>query len=154
FALAKVMDRFGGGDLEARGDPIGPIEVREMARRFNAMADALEKQRETQRSFLASVAHDLRHPLGALKLATAVLRPGGGAVGEDRLKMVEPVVKRQIQRLERMVTDLLDTTSIEAGRLRLHLEVHDARRLIDETRELFEAAKADHPLAVLVPEAP
>ena len=152
FDLSAAMHRFGAGATSARAPEEGPDEIAEMARRFNQMADALVRQREVQRTFIAGVAHDLRNPLGALKLSTDVLDIDEPT--PDRTRRVLGVVRRQVGRLERMVSDLLDTANLEAGQLSLRLERHDARELAKDVVRLFEDSSTVHRLTLTSPSAP
>ncbi|WP_257446152.1 sensor histidine kinase [Archangium lipolyticum] len=130
----------------------GATELRDIARAFNEMVARLERQREAQVSFLAGVAHDLRNPLSVLQLATR-----GASAGElppERAQQRLAMVERQVERLGRMVNDLLDTTRIEAGQLELHLGEHDLIELVRESVELHRPVSPLHTLELQVPEQP
>jgi signal transduction histidine kinase len=75
--------------------------------------------------FLAGVAHDLRNP-PVLKLAD-----------DDDVPERVPIMKRQVDYLDRMIGDLLDASRIEAGQLELRPQQEDARGLVCEVYELF-----------------
>jgi signal transduction histidine kinase len=154
FSLLATMDRFGEGQLDARAAVEGPAELRDMATRFNGMADALVRQRDAQRTFLSGVAHDLRNPLGALRLSLDMLRKGEATLTAERRDKLLAMVTRQTERLERMIQDLVDTTTIEAGHLRLVIAEHDARALAREVVELFERTSARHRLEIDAPPTP
>ncbi|CAN5851398.1 hypothetical protein BH20GEM3_BH20GEM3_06160 [soil metagenome] len=66
---------------------------------------------------LGVVAHDLRNPVGTVRMATDLLLDpntrGSGAALERHLG----IIRRQADRMERLIRDLLDVTRIEAGRL-------------------------------------
>jgi signal transduction histidine kinase len=156
FALADTMKRFGEGQRTVRAAEQGPTELREMTQRFNEMADALAKQRDAQVAFLGGVAHDLRNPLGALKLAVDSIAPDEPLPPEPQLRRMLAIIHRQIGHLDRMVTDFLDITKIEAGKLELEVGEHDLRDIVAGAAELFTAAERerfavtmpDHPVAV------
>lgn len=131
---------------------VGAQELRNIARAFNDMVSRLERQREAQVSFLAGVAHDLRNPITALKLAAS--GAGSGAIPPERALQRLAMVERQVERLGRMVNDLLDTTRIEAGQLALHLEEHDLAELVREAVELHRHISDRHDLELQVPESP
>jgi two-component system, OmpR family, sensor histidine kinase MtrB len=151
FSLSTVMERYGKGDRDARALETGPRELREMSRRFNEMANALTAQRRTQIAFLAGVAHDIRNPLSVLKMSVARVTPDQPLPSEQRLRALIDKIARQIIRLERMVTDLLDITQIEAGHLELRLDTHDAREIVTQVINLFEEARAERRLHVSLP---
>ncbi len=152
FSLLRSMERFGRGDREVRADEEGPSELHELARRFNEMAAALVAQREVQTSFLGGVVHDLRNPLAALKLATAVARRRDRSPADVNLARLGDQADRQISRMERMLGDLLDTVRIEAGKLDLQLEWRDMRELVRDVASSFEATSPKHDLVVDVPD--
>ena len=143
FTIRDAMRRFALGDRSARAPESGPDELRIIASQFNSMADSIARQRENQLAFLAGVAHDLRNPLSVLKLSTMTTSP-------DRL----PIMKRQVDYLNRMIGDLLDASRIEAGRLEIRTEQADARTLVREAYELFRDVSPKHTLSINVPEEP
>lgn len=151
LALASSIERFARGDREARAAEVGPGELREMARRFNQMADALATQRQDQLAFLGGVAHDLKNPLSALRLSVALIAPGQPLPAEPKIRRTMDLVERQIAQMERMVGDLLDMARIESGQLELQFQVRDAGALVREVVELFEATSPQHELAVQIP---
>jgi signal transduction histidine kinase len=144
------MRRFGAGDATARAPDAGPAELRAMARQFNEMAAALAAMRERQMTFLAALAHDLRTPLSALKLATS--GPERAASDGDASAARLLLVRRQVLRLERQVTDFLDAARIEAGRLEVRPESVDLRPIVEGVVSLFGASSTAHRITARVPE--
>jgi two-component system, OmpR family, sensor histidine kinase MtrB len=154
LSLAHAIQRFAEGDRAARAPESGPTELREMAARFNRLASALATQRKAQSAFLAGVAHDLRTPLNALQLSTALVPADRPLPPEDRIRKTLGVVNRQVARLERMVGDFLDMSRIDAGELELDLEQSDARELAREVVELFQSTSSSHRLELSMAEQP
>jgi signal transduction histidine kinase len=141
LGLADTVKRFGEGERTARSDARGPLELREMSQRFNEMADALKTQREAQIAFLGGIAHDLRTPLSALRIAVDIVGPDEPLPPEAHVRHVLSVIGRQIDRLERMTHDLLDLSKIEAGKLELDVANRDLRPIARHVAELFEGAR-------------
>ncbi|WP_049805109.1 HAMP domain-containing sensor histidine kinase [Stigmatella aurantiaca] len=154
IGVSQAMRRFGAGDKETRAPERGPAELREMALTFNEMAATLAQRQEEQLTFLAGVAHDLRNPLAALKMSTALAGSGRNEASPERIQRMLTLVRRQVARLDRMVGDLLDAARIEAGRLELHIEERDAREMARSVVELFEASGQGRELRLSVPEVP
>ncbi len=152
--VSQAMRDFGGGRKRTRAPETGPAELREMARTFNEMASTLSRQQEDQLAFLAGVAHDLRNPLSALKMSTALADPSRADASPERIQKMIGLVRRQVARLDRMVGDLLDATRIEAGTLELQLEERDARELAHAVVELYQSTGPNHELSLSVPETP
>ncbi|HEU4613264.1 MAG TPA: HAMP domain-containing sensor histidine kinase, partial [Kofleriaceae bacterium] len=153
FALADTMKKFGDGDRSLRAAENGPTELREMTQRFNEMADSIAAQRQAQTAFLGGVAHDLRNPLSALKLAVDVMEPSQPLPPEPQLRRTLAIIGRQIDHLDRMVGDFLDMAKIEAGTLELAVGQHDVRTIVQDAVELF-APSARMRFHVTIPDVP
>jgi signal transduction histidine kinase len=88
--------------------------------------------------FLAIVSHDLRNMLGGLAMSAAVLlRSEDNAIGRDAIDREARRIQRYTARMTRLVGDLLDVVSIDAGRLAVTPERHDAKELLGETLDVF-----------------
>jgi two-component system, OmpR family, sensor histidine kinase MtrB len=153
FALAETMKRFGAGERELRAVEEGPTELRDMTHRFNDMAESIAAQRQAQTAFLGGVAHDLRNPLSALKLAVELLDPNQPLPSEAQLRRTIGIISRQINQLERMVGDFLDMAKIEAGELELSIADHDIRAIVGDSIELFEPTSRSR-FHVAMPDVP
>lgn len=151
LSLAEVMRRFGRGDVDARAASSGPLELRDMADRFNEMADALAHQRRDQIAFLGGVAHDLKTPLSALRISTALFRKGAPLPPEERLRETLALVDRQVNHLDRMVGDLLDRISVQSGDLQLKLERVDVRSLAHDVAALYRDTTRRHTIDLTAP---
>ncbi|HWU89467.1 MAG TPA: HAMP domain-containing sensor histidine kinase [Kofleriaceae bacterium] len=154
FDLADAMKRFGGGEIHARASEQGPTELSEMAARFNTLAETLARQQQQRLTYLASIAHDLRNPLGALRLSTEVIELDRPLPPEDHLRRTLAVIRRQVTQLDRMVADLLETAQIEAGHLSLHPAVIDLRTIIRQVADLFTGTSPIHRIRVQLPDDP
>lgn len=152
--LRAAIDRYGAGSHDARAPHGGLDELREIAVAFNEMAAALDEQRRRQLGVLASVAHDLRNPLAALKLTVDRLRPDRPLPPEEQLRPMLARIGKEASRCDRMLTDLMDIARIEGGELELRREVRDARELAREVVELYRPAATAHELALSIPEEP
>lgn len=68
-ALERVAASVGAGDLAARAEEdAGPVEMRSLARVFNATVGSLARLLQSQGEFVADASHELRTPLTALRL--------------------------------------------------------------------------------------
>jgi signal transduction histidine kinase len=61
------------------------------------------------------------------------------------------IVARQIDRLDRMIGDLLDSTRIESGRLELRPEPHDVRPIAGHVVELYRPLSSGHEIVLVEP---
>jgi signal transduction histidine kinase len=105
-------------DLSRRIPDSGPRddEVGQLIRAFNQTLSRLEKLFTAQRRFLADVSHELRTPLTVIKGNVALLRRMG-ATDEESLSGIET----EVDRLTRMVGDLLLLAQAESGKIPLDM---------------------------------
>lgn len=149
-SLSKVISAYGNEDHSIRATPGGLMETRKIASVFNSMADRLEEKRRDQLRFLASVAHDLRNPLSSISMAASLLHSNHR--GQDH-ELFEVIV-RQVESLDRLVGDLLDTTRIESGQINIELAEQSVETLVADTVALRRNDSAVHQLKIDLPRDP
>ncbi len=90
---------------------------------------------------LAVVSHDLRTPLTTVLMTLQVLVKSQ-APEERRKGLPEAIgrIQRSVERMNRLIDDLLDFVNIEAGRLAITRHSEDPALLIQETLASFEGA--------------
>ena len=96
------------------------------ARLYGEAQDAVHAREE----ILAIVSHDLRSPLNVIDLG-ATMAVTSGEVGPKAQKHVDSI-QRSAARMERLLSDLLDTAALQVGRLTLQRKREDASSLITE----------------------
>jgi signal transduction histidine kinase len=88
---------------------------------------------------LAIVSHDLRNPVATILLATAILgRPEEPGEPREELSQSLGRIQRAAERMLRLIDDLLDFASIEAGSLAIKRQPQDPGPLIQETLASFQ----------------
>ncbi len=115
------------------------------------MAETAKEADRRKDEFLATLAHELRNPLAAVRAGVAVIRKAhadGAAVVEHC-----SIVERQLRQLTRMVDDLLDVADITRRGLPLEksrVEIGTIVRMaLEQARPLIE--EAGHTLSVRLP---
>ncbi len=96
--------------------------------------------KRAREDLLATVSHDLKNPLNTIRLSTRTL---AGRVEGDRVKESLARIDRAVDRMSRLITDLLDAAKIEAGALRTAPGAEDASSLIESAVELLRMIAAD-----------
>lgn len=152
--LREALARFEAGAREERLPVEGPEELRQIATEFNQMADSEARRGQLQLEFLTGVAHDLRGPLNILKISAQSIAGAPTLPPADRIRGSLNRVSAQVDRLTRMVDDLLDRTRIEAGNVEMQMDVCDLRPLVEEVADLHRAVSDQHHLETSVPEQP
>jgi diguanylate cyclase (GGDEF)-like protein len=90
---------------------------------------AAELSRQRQTELLALVAHELRNPLSPIQAAAALL----GRVGPEELPRLKAIIERQVLRVTRLASDLLDVSRANTGKLRLDPQLVDLAQVIGES---------------------
>ncbi|HXY02923.1 MAG TPA: hybrid sensor histidine kinase/response regulator [Terriglobales bacterium] len=105
---------------------------------------ALHQSREQQLHFkdqlLSHVSHELRSPLSCIyQFVTIVLDGLSGPVTTEQRECLETILKSANQ-LRSMIDDLLETATIEAGKLRLEFRCVALRELVEQAIQMLQAA--------------
>jgi signal transduction histidine kinase len=139
--LRRAASRLAQGQLDERAPRSDIVEIDDLARQFNVMADRLseslrmlEADRDQLREFVADVSHELRTPIAALRAFTELQRDG--QVDEPTRREFLDRSSEQISRLDWMSTNLLDLSRIDAGIFPLDVRPGDLR---DPIRSVVEA---------------
>jgi signal transduction histidine kinase len=137
FAIHSKRSTIWGANRRYSSTDLALAE--EVARRAAIAVDRARLHRQTERAVRARenilniVSHDLRGPLNTLIMSAALLTEdlaaaGTTATGTKALQMIQ----RSAGRMERMVGDLLDTASIDSGRLAIVKEEQVLQALVEE----------------------
>lgn len=144
-AVTRAARRMSTGEMEARVgslEGIQPAEVRDLAAGFDAMARALEtSSAELQQAlsdareaaaakttFLATVSHEIRTPLNGV-LGTCEMLLSSRL--DDRQREIGNTIRDSARSLLAIVSDVLDMSRIEAGRLSVSPATMAPRDLVD-----------------------
>src|SRR5918994_1603623 len=102
--LAAAARRAGSGDLDARAEPVGPAEQREVATAFNQMVERLGTVLAAQREFVGNASHQLRTPLTGLRLR---LEAASFRSGDPELERELAEAEHEAVRLAKLLDGLL-----------------------------------------------
>ncbi len=108
----------------------------------HAQVAQLRRFEEARRSFFSAVAHELRTPLTVLKTLAPSLEDWARLSGGQQAE-VRDMVEQNLQRLEAMITEILESSQVEAGAVTLNREPVDlairAERVVESMHPLFES---------------
>ena len=144
--MASASRAMAKGEHGRRVTATSNDEVGELARAFNAMAAELEEVDRIRRDLVANVSHELRTPISALQ---AVLENLIDGVGRPDPETVRTMLK-QVQRLGRLVTQLLDLSRLESGVVPLQRRTFLVEGLLDDAADEARLHAPDTSVEVVV----
>jgi signal transduction histidine kinase len=128
------------GDLSARVNVRGKSEFASLATAFNSMSERLEQLDKSRNQFVSNASHELKTPLSTMKILIETLMYQD-PIDPGMTKEFLTDVNKEIDRLNRIVSDLLTLVNIDSGGMKLNLAELDIEDL------LLEQVKRLSPLA-------
>lgn len=120
--------RLAKGNVQERVKVIGKNEIGELAQSFNTMAQSIEEADNIRKEFISNVSHELRSPITSIKgFVGGIL---DGVIPRDKENYYLKIVYDEIDRLARLVNDLLDISAMESGKFNLHISEFDINQTI------------------------
>jgi signal transduction histidine kinase len=137
--LEDGVEALGAGDLGSRVTVEGRDEVALLASSFNRAAGRIEELVGAQRRLLANASHELRSPLGRMRVAAGLLQ------GDPHLK---DEIARDVAELDDLVEEILLASRLEAGAADEPFEDVDVTGLAAEECARAGASLAADPVSV------
>lgn len=131
--------------LSAAADQVGQVITQDRLAAGVAAAEIARRHQALQSALLQSVSHDVRTPLAAIRAAAGGLEPDSGLDRTAREASVG-VIERNVENLDRLVTNLLDLSRMEAGELRVDREAVELDDIVSRVLQRLQPRIASHPL--------
>ena len=137
--LASEADKIRGGSsnklnlerISKRHDEIGHL-----AQSVEAMTEALFERITANEAFAADVAHELKNPLTSIRSAVETAE----MVQDDpiALEKLRKVIAQDVQRLDRLITDISNASRLEAEYTRIPTERLDISRFVRDIIRTYD----------------
>ena len=151
-AISKPLSQEEENLLEAVARQLAISMEREMLQERSRHAERLAESERLYQTILNSISHEIRTPLTAIiGSATALQDNGIIANAESRIQLLRELTGNA-ERLNRVVSNLLDMSRLSSGILSLKRDWHDVNDLIMHTVGEHRDTLAGHSVVIKVPE--
>ena len=129
---------------DARGRVVGYVKITRDRTDLRAQVESLQTRADESAKLdgspavFGTLAHELRNPLGEIANAAYVI--GHIPSDDKRVATCVRVITHQVEYMQNVIRDLLETTREVMGKARLHYETFDARTVVDRAAETCDAA--------------
>lgn len=137
--LKKMRDAaksIASGNFNERIPITSNDEIGALAESFNSMTTALNELEDMRTSFLSDVSHELRTPMTIIGgFVEGIL---DGTIPKSEQDKYLNIVQGEARRLSRLVSDLLEATRLEQGKIKIEKANIDMNRLATESIIAYE----------------
>lgn len=111
------------------------------------LTDKFEVER-LKKEMVSMVSHDLKTPLSSIQAALALVSTGKMGEISDEAQRILNKSDREIDRLIKLIGDLLDISKMESGKLELDIKKVSALEIVDRSVGAVEGVKSKRKLEV------
>jgi signal transduction histidine kinase len=106
-------------------------KIRDATAELSLKNRRLEELDRMKNQFLSTISHELKTPLTSIKGYSSLMSTGKlGNLTDEQKKSID-IVNNEAERLNQLITNLLDLTKLETGRLKLKLQETDLNQLVE-----------------------
>lgn len=152
FTNYEVIDkRKDGTEFNVRSTIYPVVQNDKVIHYVQIMYDITKEKQleELQKEFIAVVGHELKTPITVLKLLSQLHIAKAKKSGASLMSLTDlELLGSELDRLSRLINDVLDSSRIETGRLHMKFEIQDISGLIKNVVEKMTIINANHKIVV------
>jgi two-component system sensor histidine kinase KdpD len=160
MALSKVdaigeltieQERLLGAYADLAAVAIESIQLGEEAHNAQVLSQVLRDTEKLQTALINSISHDLRTPLVSIIGVLSSLQEEEMGLDDTAKKNMLQVACEEAERLNRLITNLLDVSRIEAGAMKISRQPSDVQDLVGAALEQLGSRAHDRPITIDIP---
>ena len=132
--LAKTTVAFGQGDFSVRANIDVPAPINELAGRFNAMADRIERLLKSHKDLSHAVSHELRTPIARIRFAMEMVREIDDEATQHKYM---DTMDNNIEELDGLVDELLSYARFDREEPQLSFSQANIVQLLQQVLDNF-----------------
>jgi two-component system, OmpR family, sensor histidine kinase KdpD len=145
--LTKEQERLLGAYVDLTSIAIESILLGEQAHKAQILRDT----EKLQTALLNAVSHDLRTPLVSIIGVLSSLQEEGMGLDDIAKRNLIQVAREEAERLNHLITNLLDVSRIEAGAIKISRQPSDVQDLIGSALEQLGSRASARPIKIDLP---
>ena len=122
-------------DFPTRDDEIGDLAVA-----FREMTEALWARMDAIEAFAADVAHEIKNPLTSVRSAVETV---ARVTDPEQQKKLLAIIQDDVERLNRLITDISDASRIDAELSRADMDHVDLARMLETLVDVYRSTAKD-----------
>jgi two-component system phosphate regulon sensor histidine kinase PhoR len=136
--------------FDLRVEPLPPSDKREGHGAIGVFFDItrLERLERVRQEFLSNVSHELRTPLAAILAYVETLEDGAIDDVENNARFLG-VIRKNAERMQTLVEDILELSSIEAGMINVEPQRTNLVSIIDDITIALAARAESHNVTII-----
>ena len=169
-SLAREIKSENKEDISREVTSLGSAELAETVKKATAIiqnedgkivgsvsmptdAAKLKQVEKMQQEFIANMTHELRSPLTSIKAALEIMSRASGGPGNAASGVLNTAI-RNTERLNSIITDILDFSKLQSGKLVFHQESAAAEEVANEAVDSMKAWASSKGVNLLVRSGP
>ena len=150
-SAADASRRMAEGDFRASMDVRDTEELAGLSDAVNHLAVSLDttltqlrarneelaRLERLQRQFVADASHELRAPLTSMSITLDAA--SDGLMTDEEKEEAWPILRAEVRRLSRTVSELLNLSRIESGRQPINMEIIDVGQVVEEVHRWYQS---------------
>ena len=142
LCLVRVAGYHDDGDARYVATSLGQRSAASLVSADPEVRVGLEELERLRSELLATVGHELRTPLTAIRTSVGLLLDPGIVPSPDQRQQLLSTIGRSADRMQRLLTELLDLARLRSGRAELERASFDARDLARDVAAAVEPMAA------------
>jgi len=131
--IVGTIHKLAKGDFSVRLQTANKDEIGRVAEDINHLAQALEENETSRKTWLANISHELRTPLAVMRGELEAMLDGIREINHDNLSSAH----QEALQLQRLVEDLYELTSSDIGALKYQKHEVDLLGLVEDDLDRF-----------------
>ncbi|MDD4954666.1 MAG: PAS domain S-box protein [Candidatus Omnitrophica bacterium] len=136
--------------FDENGEVMGSVHIIKDITERKKVEQELARAAELKSHFTSMVSHELRTPLTAIKESISIVMDGtAGSLNDDQKNFLE-MSRRNVDRLARLINDVLDYQKLESGKFEFHFLENDINEVIREVEKIMVSVAKDKGLDIVL----